>query len=42
MNLTLGKLEHEKAHIHREGDRYKITDTGRRYVEENIPFVVNG
>lgn len=40
MNLTLGKLEHEKAYVHREGDRYFITDTGRRFVEENIPFNV--
>jgi len=40
MNLTLGRLEHEKAHVHREGDRYFITDTGRKFVEENIPFEV--
>jgi hypothetical protein len=41
MNLTLGRLEHEKAHIHRgEGDRYFITDTGRKFVEENIPFEI--
>jgi hypothetical protein len=41
MNLTLGKLEHERAFVHREGDCYKITDTGRRSIEENIPFTVN-
>jgi len=41
MNLTLGKLEHEKAFVHREGDRYFITDTGRIYVEKNIPFTVD-
>ncbi|MCW4008178.1 MAG: hypothetical protein NWF09_05780 [Candidatus Bathyarchaeota archaeon] len=40
MNLTLGKLEHEKAYVHREGDRYFITDTGRKFVAENIPFNV--
>ena len=40
MNLTMGKLEHEKAYVHRQGDCYFITDTGRRYVEENIPLTV--
>lgn len=41
MNLTLGKLEHERAFVHREGVCYKITDTGRTYVEESISFIVN-
>jgi hypothetical protein len=40
MNLTLGKLEHERAFVHRADDRYFITDTGRKYVEESIPFTV--
>jgi hypothetical protein len=40
MNLTLGRLEHEKAYVHRKGDRYFITDTGRRYVEKHIPFQI--
>lgn len=38
MNTTLNRLEHEKSYIHRENDRYFITDTGRKYVEEHIPF----
>jgi len=40
MNTTLDRLEHEKAFIHRKSDLCLITDTGRRYVEENIPFEV--
>jgi hypothetical protein len=40
MNVTLSRLEHEKAYIHRDGERCFITDTGRKYVEENIPFQV--
>ena len=40
MNLTLDKLEHERAHIHRKGDLCFITDTGKKYVEENIPFQI--
>jgi len=42
MNVTLDRLEHEKAFIHRKGNRCFITDSGRKYVEENIPFTVNG
>jgi hypothetical protein len=40
MNVTLDRLEHEKAHIHREGERCFITDIGRRYVEQSISFDV--
>ena len=40
MNVTLSRLEHEKAYIHRDGERCFITDLGRKYVEENIPFQV--
>lgn len=38
MYKTLTKLEHEKAFVHRKGDLCLITDTGRTYAEENIPF----
>ena len=38
MNLTLDKLEHYRALIHRKGNRCFITDTGKNYVEENLPF----
>lgn len=41
MNLTLGKLEHEKAFVHREAERYLITETGKKYVEENIPLTID-
>ncbi|HML02963.1 MAG TPA: hypothetical protein VK487_06280 [Candidatus Bathyarchaeia archaeon] len=41
MNLTLGKLEHQKAYVHRDGDRYLITETGRKYVEGNIPLTID-
>jgi hypothetical protein len=40
MNATLDKLEHEKAYIHRDGDHCFITDTGMKYVVENIPLQV--
>jgi hypothetical protein len=40
MNTTLNKLEHEKAHIHRDNEHFFITDTGRKYAEEKIPFQV--
>jgi len=40
MNVTLNRLEHEKAYIYRDNDRCFITDTGIKYVEENIPFQV--
>jgi hypothetical protein len=40
MNLTLDKLEHERAFIHREDERCFITDTGKKYVEMNIPFQI--
>jgi len=40
MNVTLDKLEHEKAYIHRKAACCFITDTGRKYVEENIPFYI--
>ena len=40
MNATLDRIEHEKGYIHKDGERCFITDTGRRYVEENIPFQV--
>lgn len=40
MNLTLDKLEHDRAFIHRKGDLCFITDTGKKYVEENIPFQI--
>ncbi len=40
MNATLDRLEHEKAYVHRNKELYLITDTGRKYVEENIPFKV--
>jgi hypothetical protein len=42
MNLTLDKLENERAFVHREGDCYKITDTGSRYAVKNIPFTLDG
>ncbi len=38
MSITLNGLEHDKAFIHRENDRCFITDTGMRYVHENVPF----
>jgi hypothetical protein len=38
MNITLNRLEYEKAYIHKDNNHYFITDTGRRYVEENVPF----
>lgn len=41
MNVALSRLEHEKAFIHRKDDQCFITDTGRRFVEENIPFQIN-
>jgi hypothetical protein len=40
MDITLDRLEHEKAFIHRDNDRCFITDTGRRYVEQSIPFQI--
>jgi hypothetical protein len=40
LNVTLDRLEHEKAYIYRNGDSCFITDTGRKYVEENIPFQI--
>jgi hypothetical protein len=36
MNVTLSRLEHERAHIHRKDDLCLITDIGRRHVETNI------
>jgi hypothetical protein len=38
MNTTLQRLEHDKAYIHRNDQQCFITDTGRKYVELNIPF----
>jgi len=38
MNITLDRLEHEKAFIHRRNEHCFITDTGRKYVEKDIPF----
>jgi hypothetical protein len=38
MSQTLDKLEHEKAYIHRKAEHCFITDSGRKYVEENISF----
>jgi len=38
MDVTLNRLDHEKAYIHRENDHCFITDTGMRYVEGNIPL----
>jgi hypothetical protein len=40
MSITLNRLEHEKAYIHRQNERCYITDTGRRFVEEHIPFQI--
>lgn len=40
MNNTLARLEHEKAFIHRKDDLCLITDIGRKYAEENIPFEI--
>jgi hypothetical protein len=40
MSVTLYRLEHEKAYIHRQDDRCFITDTGMRYVMENIPLSI--
>lgn len=40
MNMTLDRLEHEKAYIHRDSNRCFITDSGMRYVVETIPFRV--
>jgi Zn ribbon nucleic-acid-binding protein len=42
MNSILDRLEHEKAFIYRKNERCFITDTGRKYVEENIPFNIYG
>jgi hypothetical protein len=35
LRRTLGQLEHEKAFIHRDGEAFKITRSGMRYVELN-------
>ena len=40
MDVTLYRLEHEKAYIHRQDDRCLITDTGMKYVMQNIPFQI--
>jgi hypothetical protein len=40
MNNTLSRLEHDRAFIYRKGDLCFITDTGRKYAEENIPFQI--
>lgn len=40
MNLTLYRLEHEKAYIHMQGERCFITDAGMIYVMQNIPFQI--
>jgi len=40
MNVTLDKLEHEKAYIHRDNDHCFITDTGMKYVVENVPLQI--
>jgi hypothetical protein len=40
MNNTLNRLEHSKAYIHRENEHCFITDTGIKYVEENITFQI--
>jgi hypothetical protein len=36
MRTTLARLEHDRAHIYRKDNLCLITDTGRRYLEENI------
>jgi hypothetical protein len=36
MNITLSRLEHEKAFIHRNNDHCLITETGIKHVEENV------
>jgi hypothetical protein len=40
MNVTLQRLEHARAFIHRANNLCFITDTGMRYVENNIPLTV--
>lgn len=40
MDVTLRRLEHERAFIHRDNDHCYITDTGMEYVEENIPLQI--
>lgn len=40
MNVTLDRLEHERAQIYRNGDHCFITDTGRKFAEENIDFKI--
>jgi hypothetical protein len=40
MDVTLSRLEHEKAYIHRENSHCFITDTGTKYVIESIPLQV--
>lgn len=40
MTTTLNRLEFGKAFIHREHDQCFITDTGMRYVHENVPFQI--
>jgi HEPN domain-containing protein len=40
MDITLNRLEYDKAFIHRENNRCFITDTGMRYVQEYVPFQI--
>jgi hypothetical protein len=40
MSITLDRLEHDRALIYRNGDLCFITDTGRRFAEENIDFKI--
>jgi predicted transcriptional regulator len=40
MSQTLDKLEHEKAFIHKNNSRYFITETGKKFAEENISFQI--
>jgi len=40
MDVTLSRLEHERAFIHRDNNHCFITETGMKYVEENIPLQI--
>lgn len=40
MNETVRRLEHEKAYIHKEKGICRITDTGLKYVDENVTLQI--
>ena len=38
LRRTLHRLEHKRAYVHSDGDRFVITDSGMRYVEDQGLF----